>query len=353
VDLIDNEGSSGLPTRIAASCSSDATLEETSMIVTNDGDGVQCLNVCLPSSDIVTSHECSDGDCRVYGGERYNIEDRKILDGDERTSKTSTSVEIHGAGSCLVADILGIAGHEQALVLPRIDESLLTDITWGASDVKDDESTKQKKHLLQTMLRSSIITDGSGVLVSNDMKENITPADTDGSRIIFELPPLEKQVESMETETKKSSNDAIGSELFTQEESSVHSRGKGGDVSSNRTNGSVNSNTDTANVEESNATKDDPAWLNAIARTVEHRLGREVEESEQVQRSIQARSELVEQGRRTLHAATRPIHLTNNWNDPEIVRLRYGTRPRTSSVGCTGISVVLDSTHQHQRLKRS
>jgi len=343
VDLIKNNRSSGLPTRVAVSCSSDVMMEETSRIVTGDGDGVQCLNVCLPSSDIVASHDYSDGACRVYGGEHYNIEDREMLDGDERTSKTSISVEIHGAGSCLVADILGIAGHEQALVLPRIDESLLKDILWEAGDEKDDKSAKQKKHLLQTMLRSSIITDGSGMLVSSHMKEEIAQINTGGNKT-FELQPLEMHEEkTMEADAMKSATDENGtSEALTQEESSVHSPGEGDNISSNTTNGIANHNADATNVEESNATKEDPAWLNAIARTVEHRLGREVEESEQVQRSIQARSELVEQGRRTLHAATRPNHSTNNWNDPEIIRLRYGTRPRTSSVGCTGITVVLD-----------
>ena len=89
-----------------------------------------------------------------------------------------------------------------------------------------------------------------------------------------------------------------------------------------------------------------PIWLDAIAHTAEHRLAADLSEVERMERSAQVCLDLVNEGRATVHSAIRGASSSgNNSNDdPELVRLRYGVRPRTSSIenACDGISVVMD-----------
>lgn len=89
-----------------------------------------------------------------------------------------------------------------------------------------------------------------------------------------------------------------------------------------------------------------PIWLDTIAHTVEHRLAADLSEVERMERSAQVCLDLVNEGRATVHSAMRGVASSgNNSNDdPEVVRLRYGVRQRTSSIenACDGISVVMD-----------
>jgi len=303
------------------------------------------VEVCLPSftSTDFPSYEYEEDDCNIYGGEKYNIlgdDDCKNVDHGKNKALKSNSYafEVHGAGSCLVADFLGIAGYEQALVLPRLDTNLQSNM-WNA-DAKDDESIQQQKQLLQIVLRNSFITDGSGILLSKHLKQIMVSKENADDRMVFNIPPLvsrSKLTTGAMMSLELQSNDATGcSELLTQEEDSIPSH----EQSNNATNESSDS-IDT-NIAEKTTPQEDPTWLDAITQTVEHRLAKEVEESEQLERSTQARSELVYKGRKTLHAASRPCHLAECWSDPETIRLRYGTRPRTSIGTCGGMSVVLD-----------
>ena len=120
--------------------------------------------------------------------------------------------------------------------------------------------------------------------------------------------------------------------------------------SPNQSKSATNTDMNTTNINSTNTNaqqEKNPAWLEAIAQTVEHRLTKEVEGIQQLERSTQARVDLVRQGRRSLHAASRQrtsLVEQGNWNDPELLRLRYGICPRTSSYPemYGGISIVLD-----------
>jgi len=327
--IINNDSTNNLPLRIVAS----DDLDEGIVSVNNNQ-----VKVCLPSftsSDehIVSTQYMDEDDCKVYGGGHYNIANDDMGNDDimmRSGNKSRQSIEVQGAGSCLVADFLGVVGYEQALVLPRINADLLTELNRS----NDDETIQQEKELLQMILRHSFLTDGTGILLPKSYANstNLTSIKADNDNIIVSLimSPLERLEE--DAMTNEESPDNGGSELLTQEGEDQHSSNTIEDTQP----------TDTSH----NTSQEDPEWLKLIQQTVEHRLSKQEEESNQIKRSAQARIDLVNQGRRTLHAANRPInHSTeeDGWsNDPEVFRLRYGIRPRTSSSQHGGISVVLD-----------
>jgi len=297
------------------------------------------VKVSLPSFTSSDELISPYGDeCKViYGGEHYNIiggGDDIMVNSKQSSNKGQQSLEVQGAGSCLVADFLGIVGYEQALVLPQIKADLLS------KSVGDygDESIQQQKELLQMILRHSFLTDGMGILLpksyANSTNLSTTKTDDSYSIVSLTMSPLERLEEDLVDAEESPDNDS--SELLTPEE---------GDSSAHH---SSNTTTDTQPADTCNDTEpqEDPEWLKLIAQTVDHRLSKQVEESNQIERSAQARIDLVNQGRRTLHAANRPMnHSTegDDWNnDPEVLRLRYGMRPRMSNHGGDGISVVLD-----------
>ena len=342
--LNNNNGSTAnsLPLRIVVS----DILDEGIVTVNN-----KHVKVCLPSFTSSDEHLVSprfgdDEERKVYGGEYYNIGNHDtgnddMMHGTQSSSgnKSQQSFEIQGVGSCLVADFLGIFGYEQALVLPQVSSELLS--KQGSTNMNDVESIQQQKELLQMILRNSFLTDGNGIFLPKSYmnKTNLSTTKTDNNNSIVSLmmSPLERLRE--DAVATEESPDNGGSELLTQEE---------GDAAAQQPS---NTTKDTQPTDTSNITspQEDPEWLKLIAQTVERRLSKQLEESNQIKRSAQARIDLVNQGRRTLHAASRPMnHSTkgSDWNtDPEVFRLRYGVRPRTSSsspCGGGGILVVLD-----------
>jgi len=332
--LINNNGSASnnLPLRIVVS----DDLHEGVVSVNN-----KHVKVSLPSFTSPDEHKVSpqyEDDCKVYGGEYYNISgggDDIMVNSKQSSNKGQQSLEVQGAGSCLVADFLGIVGYEQTLVLPQISAEMLSKLS--STDANVEESIQQQKELLQMILRHSFLTDGMGILLPKSYanKTNLTTTKTDDSNRIISLTmsPLKRFDQDM-VDVEESPDDG-GSELLTQE----------GDASAQHPS---NTTKDTQPTDTNNNTtsREDPEWLKLIAQTVEHRLSKQEEETNQIERSAQARIDLVNQGRRTLHAASRLMnHSTegDDWNnDPEVLRLRYGMRPRMSNHGGDGISVVLD-----------
>jgi len=309
------------------------------------------VKVCLPSfttsDDHILPTQYGEDDCKVYGGKYYNItnDDTEIDDmmhSIQSGNKSRQSFEVQGAGSCLVADFLGLVGYGQALVLPQIKADLM--IKLNSTDVNDTESTQQQKELLYMILKHSFLTDGTGILLpksyANSTNLTSTTADSGESMISLIMSPLDRLGEDAvaDDDAEESPSNGGCSEFLTQD----------GDASAHY---SSNTTKDTQPTDTSSNTEpqEDPEWLKLIAQTVEHRLSKQEEESNQIERSAQARIDLVNQGRTTLHAASRTMmnHSTEEesvWsNDPEIFRLRYGVRPRASSSPCGGgISVVLD-----------
>ena len=116
-------GTSSLPMRIF---SVDFGMGEGSITMSNDG---QAVEVCLPSfmSDC-ESHEHDEAGQVIYGDGWGDIlgEDNDRLGKEVGHDDDQPSIEIYGAGSCLVSDIMGIAGYQQALICPRVDEALVS-----------------------------------------------------------------------------------------------------------------------------------------------------------------------------------------------------------------------------------
>ena len=313
-------------------------------IVSVNNNHVKVTLSSFTTSDEMSAQHGDEDDCKIYGGEHYNIVNDDVGNGDDiivnstqSGNKSQQSFEVQGAGSCLVADFLGIVGYEQALVLPQISTEVLSKSSSTVGS-KGDESIEQQKELLQMILRHSFLTDGMGILLPRSYANNThlttIKADDDSSSISLTMSPLERLGEEA-FDGEESPNDG-GSILLSQE----------GDASAQHSSNTTNDTqpTDTCN---STEPQEDPKWLKLIAQTVEHRLSKQVEETNQIKRSEQVRIDLVNQGRRTLHAASRPMNHSIKEGgglntDPEVFRLRYGVRPRTSSGGEGGISVVLD-----------
>ena len=281
------------------------------------------MKVTLPSFTSSDEHTVSktqhgdEDDCKIFGGEYYNINNRDPGNDDNMTysiqsgsgNKREQSFKVQGAGSCLVANFLGIVGYEQALILPQISTELLSKLS--STDVNDgEESIQQQKELFQMMLGQSFLTDGVGILLPKSYmnKTNLTTTKTDKSVISLTISPLERLDDDVVTTDAESPND--GSKLLTQEE---------GDVSAQHPSKS-SSRKDGCNVDNTSP-QEDPEWLKLIAQTVEHRLSKQVEESNQIERSAQARIDLVNQGRRTLHAASRLMNQSSKEDHPAM-RLR-------------------------------
>mmetsp|Transcript_39804 Transcript_39804/g.83179 ORF Transcript_39804/g.83179 Transcript_39804/m.83179 type:complete len:806 (-) Transcript_39804:89-2506(-) len=338
-------GSSVLPTRIVLS---DDAVEGTVAL----SDDMQHVEVCLPSFACdFASNGNDDDECSLYGKEHYNILgyiDCMSNDNDGTDNHDPSKFEVHGAGSCLVADFLGIAGYEQTLVSPRLNKNLLSTIS--NADQENEDYIQQCKQLLQMLLRNSFVTDGSGILHSKRLEQFVTKTKTDNTTIIS-IPPLElpSKMTGGERKSLELKQNVVKVHSLTPErgESILPGQTAGKCITTesydrNDANSSGKSSCETPQA--------NPGWLEDIAQTVEHRLKKEVEKSEQLERSTQVRSELVYQGRKTLHAASRcnfnaSTKMFSNsleWSDPEIVRLRYGTRPRTSMETSRGISVMLD-----------
>ena len=155
--LINSDGSTtnSLPLRIVA-CDD---LDEGIISVNN-----KHVKVTLPSftnSDGHMSPQYRD-ECKViYGGEHYHIAkddtgSDDIMMNRMQNKRSQQSFEIQDAGSCLVANFLGIVGYEQALVLPQVNTEVLSKL--GSTDMKDEMSIQQQKELLYMIIRHSFLT---------------------------------------------------------------------------------------------------------------------------------------------------------------------------------------------------
>jgi len=290
-----------------------------------------CLDICLPSMtcDDKGEHdfECfEDGDCLdVYG-------DTSCIDLSQKMQKSkqfSPSFQVQGGGSCLIADFTGVGGYEQALILPPVESSLMVED--ASLDSSNDESVlTQRKHMLQTILANSILTDGSTAFLPRNTKVHIATDPMD-SIISFKLTPVNREV--LSRCCPKQNAVASQSKKTNLDNKSYDKEAK---VDGNLTKDDV-SNTSTP--------PKDPAWLEAIEQTIESRLVKQVAKANQLERTSQVRSDLIHKGRETMHKAAR-LHSTGGSvdmpNDPQILRLRYGARPRTFSDAQNGLSAVID-----------
>lgn len=352
-------------------------------------DNEGCHNIPLDDN------EDESDDCIIYGGGYYNLASEEeeeegggsnsnsgviIESAEPSTAAAMAALDIMGAGSYLVADFFGVPGYEQVLVLPHLvmdDAKLLSDMAvWDNNDeiihggTTNDEILQRRMELLQLILEHSFITDG--VTITHP----VPPSSTQSQLSLNNPATTKTQQESYLSKTKaKSSCITIPPLLLTledEEDTAMVDRRNNGKRRKRRIvakttpveNGDA-INTESTTISEAlstTTTREDipgeisnaflgedgkesshPAWLNAIAHTVEHRLAAELSEVERIERSAQICLDLVDEGRKTLHSATRSGTTGDN-DDPEAIRLRYGIRPRASSIenNCGGISVVLD-----------
>ncbi|KAL3823575.1 hypothetical protein ACHAXA_002916 [Cyclostephanos tholiformis] len=353
----------------------------TMSLVVGDDLGRRRLEVALPTLDDPVDVGRNSSSChrashaneraarnrrsRIYGGEMYGIsrsdEDGDFYDGvdhddddDEYDDVPSSSIEVHGAGSCLVHDFLGIAGLEQCLVLPRIEilddgrgfkPSMFFPST-DVVDIIDVTEIRQRGELLMFVLENSFMTDGVGMLLSDRTRRNLAMATTNTTTTCIDvrdcvaasivMPPLDISMRGVPTTTTTGNHD-YG---VKRSPSSASTRilTKGIPVMA----------TELSTTKSREVDPPPPPWLNAIARTIEHRLGEEAREAEQFAGSIEAGRDLVNMGRRAIHLAyssprLNPLEAGGRPNDePVIERLRYGVRPRRSDEICGGISATLD-----------
>ncbi len=338
--------------------------------------------------------EDADDVCVIYGGEYYNLASSDTNNSDGVIGSAAASVDVPlaildiiGAGSYLVSDLFGVPGYEQVLVLPSLvidDTKSLSNIElWqddddGCGGTMNDEKWQHCMELLQVILEHSIVTDGVTILnpVLSSLSQSqvssnylamtkiqggnsLSTTTTGSSSSSFTIPPL---LITLEDERDDQMGDEFQEVHRHRQLSRVRRKKKisikavpleNGDASNNeRTTFAAMSKTTTRKeipVETYNSllTEDEespPApWLDAIAQTVEHRLVAELSEVERMESSAQLYLDLVDRGRATVHSALRDATSGDNY-DPEVLRLRYGIRPRAASIesSCDGISVVLD-----------
>lgn len=330
VNVIASGGSSSSVIQIS-SCRESNNLAEDRIVWSKDDNNNNRLDICIPSmaGDDEGEHdfECfEDGDCHdVYG-------DTSCIDLPQKIHKSkqfSSSFQIHGGGSCIIADFTGVGGYEQALILPPVESSLMVeDASLNSSN--NESIFTHRKHMLQTILANSILTDGStAFLPRNTEVHNATdPMD----RTIFKLTPVDREVLSrccpkQNVVASKSKDTNVG-------------------IKSHDNQTRVNGNLTKDDASNTSVPPKDPAWLEAIEQTIECRLAKQVAKANQLERTSQVRSDLIQKGRETIHKAAR-LHsngssVDNMSNDPQILRLRYGARPRTFSDTQIGLSAVID-----------
>ena len=274
-----------------------------------DGDGV--LDLCeggthvelnLPSSS-TSSSGCGDSHVIVFGDESLAAELGRRQETDVPPSPHTT---IHGAGSCLVGDFVGLGS--QALFLPMVSSDLLSKATFGGD-------LQEQRLLLESILENSILTDGLSALIPDRVE-----LEGDGNASTsFTLPPL------MDASNQKP-NAGVSSEMQVEDEMVAGSDSK-----------------------EEGSPQEDPPWLKEIAKTVDYRKTQQAKDLEQRRVLNEAKRNLVQNGRMTLDASggarrgrSANVPGQGTKNQLQIIRLRYGTRPRLASQIGAGVSVVLD-----------
>eukprot|EP00986_Skeletonema_menzelii_P020257 scaffold30651_cov154-Skeletonema_menzelii.AAC.10 len=310
-----------------SSCSENNIMSEERIAWSNDN--INHLEICLPSMscDDEGEHDFQcfeDGGFDVYGDTSCIDPSHKI----HNSKQSSSSFQVHGGGSCLISDFTGIGGYEQALILPQVESCLMED---PSLNNRNDESVlTQRQLMLQAILANSILTDGSSAFLSRntDIQVAADPMET----TIFKLTPLDREVLSQ----------------CCSQESAVRSQPKNKDFDNNlhSEETKVNDNLTTGVTDSTSILSKNPEWLDAIEQTIESRLAKQVAKAKQLERTSQVRSDLIQKGLETIHKAAR-LHSTTDGSldisyEPQILRLRYGTRPRTYSDTQNGLSAVID-----------
>ena len=313
------------------------------------------LDVGLPqfTTDVTSLSSVDDegSDRNFYGDQSCNFfGDKEVLNSDNSVDSENRNLnnklpnfEVQGAGSCLLADFLGVGGYQQALVLPRINPSLISFIRNPDSSANEQDFVQQAKKLLLTILANSFITDGAGILISQQLRQTSMLNKVNGI-LTFKIPPLEM-------------NDGLIGEIKSPTESPSKKRKRKEKLQENQeptsNNAKANLFTDfhppDKDLNQNCAEEKNLPWLDAIRETIEDRLANEIAESKQLEKTLQVRRDLISQGVKTLRKASRcnfgdstNMATLEDTRDAEVVRLRYGTRPRTSVDAGGGTSVVMD-----------
>jgi hypothetical protein len=343
VNLMDTNGHSGCVSSGTVQVSS---CDENSLIMTDErmawsSNVNNCLHICLPSLTSSSSDEhdfeCFEEDFSDVYGDTSCIDTTITKKEKERnTLQSSSSFQICAGGSCLVADFTGIGGYEQALILPQLDADMILECNASFSSDSSSSSTddelllSQRKQMLKTILANSILTDGSGVFLPRNAE--IQVANNESDTIKFKLNPVNREQLSQHQhgqnqDTLATLSQPKNSSIATQDGQEVESEVE-------------------RELKSTSVPAKDPAWLEAIEQTIESRLAKQTAESKLAEKTAQVRSDLILKGRDAIHKACRMNHLSSAEAvavvDPQIHRLRYGTRPRTSSNTQAGLSVVID-----------
>ena len=295
-------------------------------IMTCDDEGDQHdFECCLEEDDIYGDTSCID------------LLSQRTAQKNHANKQSTSSFQVHGGGSCIIADFTGIGGYEQALILPQVDSSLiLDDPDSSLSNSTDELVLTQRKHMLQTILANSILTDGSGVFLPRNSEIHDVATSQKADTTIFKLSPVHREEEVLSQCRQKPVN-------------AVASQSKDIDVDITSHDDKQREGSDKLLTKEAASSASvlpkDPSWLDAIEETIDSRLAKQIAKANQLERAAQVRSDLIHKGRETIHNASR-FHSTAGSvdipNDPQILRLRYGTRPRTFSDTQRGLSAVID-----------
>ena len=344
VSLMDTNGHSGCS--VSSGTVQVSSCDENSLMMTDErmtwsSNDNNCLHIYLPSltSSSLDEHdfECFEEDCCDVYGDTSCIDTTITKKEEERNTlqSSSSSFQICAGGSCLVADFTGICGYEQALILPQLDSEMIMECNASFSSdssnsAADELLFSQRKQMLKTILANSILTDGSGVFLPRNAEIQVAKKESD--TITFKLNPVNREQLSQHQheqipDTLATLSQPKNSSIATQDGQEVESEVE----------------------EELNSTSvpaKDPAWLEAIEQTIESRLAKQTAEAKLAEKTAQVRSDLILKGRDAIHKACRMNHLSSaeavTVVDPQIHRLRYGTRPRTSSNTQAGLSAVID-----------
>ncbi len=343
VNLMDTNGNSGCSvssgTVQVSSCDENSLMMTDERMIWSSNDNT-CLHICLPSLTSSSSDEhdfeCFEEDCCDVYGDTSCIDTTITKKEEERNTllQSSSSFQICAGGSCLVADFTGICGYEQALILPQLDSEMILECNASfssdsSSSTADELLLSQRKQILKTILANSILTDGSGVFLPRNAEIQVA---NESDTIKFKLNPV---------------NRAQHRQGQNQDTATAFSQPKNSRTSSNKS--QYDQEVESEVEEELNSTSvpaKDPAWLEAIEQTIESRLAKQTAEAKLAEKTAQVRSDLILKGRDAIHKACRMNHLSSaeavTVVDPQIHRLRYGTRPRTSSNTQAGLSAVID-----------
>mmetsp|Transcript_21539 Transcript_21539/g.44454 ORF Transcript_21539/g.44454 Transcript_21539/m.44454 type:complete len:708 (-) Transcript_21539:444-2567(-) len=278
--------------------------------------------------------------CNNFEQERESIEPSSTV-----SSKHPHNFEVIGTGSCIMGNFLGAGMFEQALILPRVDMSMLSSV-WLIEE--SEETVEHRKKLLYAIITNAIVTDGSGILLSRRLRYSSLLKCIDGV-VNLELQPLQERKLANETPDQEQAKMEIDHDTKrTQKEDLLSQLSHHSTQQIERIQGK---NVDSA-LDNDIANKSIPPWLEAMEATINRRIAEETACSHQLEKTAEVREDLVRQGVTTVHQATRceinnilegdfPKCMTHS-RDPEIIRFRYGTRPRQSMSLDGGMSAILD-----------